>query len=108
MMGSAANRQSFRQSALNFINQYGFDGLDHFRGRDQRQFLKIGRIGHRHIFAGAVQDRCIEVIEGMGHDVGRQVVADGRDREALFDGDAAIGLADTLDNGRNVHWPQCA
>src|SRR6056297_14457 len=66
-------------------------GLDHLVGGGQRQFFKIGGIGHRNVLAGAVDHRRIKVVEGAFHQHGGDVVAVRGDGPDFFNGDAAVG-----------------
>src|SRR6056297_2079225 len=83
-------------------------GLEHFVGRGQRHFLQVGGIGHGHVLAGAVDHRRIEPVEGPFHQHRRDVVADGTDRPAFLDGDAAVGLSHARDHGVVVDGTQGA
>ena len=47
----------------------GLHRLDHLGDRGQRQLLEVGRIGHRDILAGHLEDRRVEPIESPGHDL---------------------------------------
>src|SRR6056297_2845732 len=42
-------------------------GVDHLGGRGQRQLFEIGRVGHGHVLAGAVDDRRVEIVERLLH-----------------------------------------
>src|SRR5690606_30664086 len=68
------------------------DGLHDLVGRDQRQPFKVGRIGHRHVLAGAVDHRSVQPVKGVFRQIRADVVADRADGEAFFHGDAAVGL----------------
>ena len=70
-------RPDFLDSLLAFRpDECREDGIEHLVHRNQRQFLEVGRVGHRHILARAVDHRRIEIIEGALHDRGAQMVAD--------------------------------
>src|SRR6056297_1950204 len=82
--------------------------LDHLGGGGQRQFLEIGGIGHRHVLAGAVDDRSVQIVERAFHQRGRDVVADRRHGPAFFHGHAAIGFHDRGDDGVVIQRTQGA
>ena len=70
--------------------------------------FKVGGIRHWYVLASAVDDRCIEVIEGLLHQNGADVAANGTDGETLFYSHAAVGFLDRLDDRFCVHWAQRA
>src|SRR6056297_1448108 len=83
-------------------------GVDHLGGRGQRQLFEIGRVGHRHVLAGAVDHRRVEIVERLLHQHRGDVAADGGGGPAFLDGDAAVGFHHRLDHRVGVHRAQGA
>ena len=56
--------------------EHGFGGGNDVLDGRQGELLEIGRIGHRHVLAGDAGHRRIELVEGVGHELGRDLRAD--------------------------------
>ena len=69
-------------------------GVDDLVDGWQGKRLEVGGVRHRHVGAGDLGRRRVEIVERLDRDLGADLGADGADRPGFLDGDDAIGLAD--------------
>src|SRR5262245_47923831 len=82
--------------------EHAFYGFDHRLGARQGKAFEIGRIGHRHIDAGDLGGRGIEIVEGLHGDLGADFRAHRADRPGFLDGDQPVGVLNRGDDGFEV------
>src|SRR6185312_6646366 len=91
MVGDSAGIRMFVATGSILVAN-GFDGGDYVIDGGQRQLLQIGSIRHRHILAGDLGGRRVQIIERIQRDARTDFRTDGADRPALFHRDDAVGL----------------
>ena len=69
------------------------DRGDHLGRRRMRQLLQVGGIRHRHVGAGDLDGRRVEVVEGLDRGLRADLRADRAHGPRLLHGDEAVGLA---------------
>ena len=84
------------------------NGGDDLIGGDQGMTLQICRIWHRHIFAGAIDHRRVQIVKGALHNHSGKMVANRSNGEAFFHRDAAVGFLNRGQHRIVIDRPQGA